>query len=299
MKKNMGEYNEGLKKLYGSFRKRFGLEYSETLEYADSNLDDNSYAILYFSSDITYSKELIEEINSTGVGQAYGFYREGPMVSSVEEIKEAIPRIVGDGGNKFIFVELGERSRFRLENINKTVFMKLGREQGELFLDIVKSREYIDDEVIRGMKACDKEEFNILYNDLFKKRWETRSDIFVKNYKLSNFDISTICNRYNNFGAYLCFKKEKLVGFLLYEFKEENEAGLLGKRYLTVRDIYVLEEYRRQGIATRMFREVMQIASKSYTKKVRFKTWMMDEDIVGFISSLNNKPLYTVYEIEL
>ena len=299
MKKNMGEYNEGLKRLYGSFRKRFGLEYSDTLEYADSNLDDNSYAILYFSSDITYSKEFIEEINSTGVGQAYGFYREGPTVSSVEEIKEAIPKIVGDGGNKFIFVELGERSRFRLENINKTVFMKLGREQGELFLDIVKSREYIDDEVIREMKESDKEDFNLLYKELFKRRWEMRKDIFVKNYKLGNSDISMICNRYSTCGSYLCFKNDKLVGFLLYEFKEEKEDGIENMRYLTIRDIYVLEEYRRQGIATRMFREVMQIASKSYTNIVRFKTWMMDEETVGFINSLNNKPLYTVYEIEL
>lgn len=298
MKKNMGEYNEGLKKLYGSFRKRFGLDYSETLEYADTNVEDKSYAILYFSSDITYSKEFIEEINSTGVGQAYGFYREGPGAMSVEEIKEAVPRIVGDGGNKFIFVELGEKSRFRLEDINKTVFMKMGTDKGDLVLDIVKSREYLADEIIRKMEKSDIEEFDILYRELFAKRWEARNDLFIKNYKLTKSSLSMICDRNNVVGSYLCFKEEKLVGFLLYEFMEEEENGLENKTYLTVRDIYVLDEYRRQGVATRMFREVLQIASKSYTKCVRFKTWMMDEEIVGFINSLNKKPLYTVYEIE-
>lgn len=301
MKKNMGEYNEGLKKLFGSFRKRFGLSYSETLEYVDENVEDKEYSVLYFSSDITYSKDLIEEINATGVGQAFGFYKDGPMAfSSVDEIKEAIPRIVGNGGNKFIFVELEERSRFRLEDINKTVFIKQGRKSGELYVDVVKSREYVEDEVIRKMTKKDKDEFNNLYNTLYMKRWEKRNDLFIKNYKMRPSELTMIYGINNITGAFLCFKKDVLVGFVVYESLEDTDnKGVENKRYLLVRDIYVLEEYRRQGIATRMVREVMQIASKTLTKRLRFKTWSMDEETVGFINSLNNKPLYAVYEIDL
>ena len=148
-------------------------------------------------------------------------------------------------------------------------------------------------------KKIDSDEFGQLYKELFIKRWEGRNDLFIKNYKLTNSEISTIYGRTNSVGAYVCYKDDKLVGFVLYQSLEEKEDGIECKRYLTVRDIYVLEEYRRQGIATRLFREVMQIASKTYTKCVRFKTWMMDEETVGFINSLSNKPLYTVYEIEL
>lgn len=301
MREIIGEYNSGLKSLFESFRKRFGLNYNATLEYVDKMIEDKDYAILYFSSDISYSKELIEEINSTGVGQAYGFYKEGPLAfSSVEEIKEAVPRIVGDGGNKFIFVELEERSRFRLEDIPKSIFVKLGRDHKEMVVDIVKARKVVENETIRRIEKTDQDEFNVLYNKLYMKRWEMRNDIFVKNFKMNPSELSSICSSQRSNGAFVCIKDDRLVGFIIYEFlREQDSRAFEPVSVLTIRDIYVEEEFRRQGIATRLFREVTRIADKSLAKTIKFKTWSSDEETSKFVDSLNKRPLYTMYEIDI
>lgn len=301
MRKILGEYNEDLVKLINSFRKRFGLEHNKTLEYVDDMISDKDYAILYFASDSSYTKELINEINSSGVGYAYGFYKGGDMpYNSVEEIKEAIPNIVGAGGNKFIFVELEERSRFRLEDIAKTVFVKQGRDSGSLTVDIVKAREYLTDEVIKAVDKNCKNEFNELYNTLYKRRREARRDLFLSNYKMTTTELFRVCDRDPGIGAFVCFKNDKMVGFVLYEvICETNRCGLERNYNYTVRDIFVEEEYRRCGIASRMFREVCRVADKAHAKVVRFETWGFDEETVGFVNSLNKKNLYSVHEIEL
>lgn len=299
MKEIIGEYNPSLKKLYDSFRKRFGLGHLETLEYVDKMIDDKEYAVLFFSCDITYSRELIEEINSTGVGQAYGFYKDGP-ISSTEEIREAVPRIIGDGGNKFIFVELEDKSRFRMEEIPKTVFIKQKVDQGNLAVDIVKSRVYLEDEVIKKIEKEDTEEFNKLYNKLYTGRWEQRGDIFLRNFKMMNFELSKVCSRSNDMGAFVCYKNDKLVGFVVYEsIKEKDNRSFEDNYYLTVRDIYVEPEFRRIGIATRLFREVQRLADKNKLRYVRFKSWFFDEEMRGFINSLDKQELYTMYEVKI
>lgn len=301
MRKILGEYKEDLERLFNSFRKRFGLEYNETIEYVDELISDTDYAVLYFASDGSYTRELINDINSSGVGKAYGFYKDGSMpYSSVEEIREAIPNIVGDGGNIFIFVELEERSRFRVEDVAKTIFVKQGRDKGNMVIDIVKSREYLEDEVIKQVDKSCKNEFNELYNTLYKKRREVRKDLFLSNFKMSNTELLRVCDRDPGLGAFVCFKNDVMVGFVVYEVVNDiDHRSIENVFYYTVRDIYVLEEYRRCGIASRMFREVCRLAEKSRAKVVRFKTWEFDEEITAFVNSLNKKKLYTIHEIEL
>lgn len=299
MKEVMGEYNASLKKLFGSFKKRFGLTYSGSLEYVDKIIEDKDYAILFFASDITYSRELIDEINSSGLGQAFGFYKDGPN-NSLEEIKLAIPRIVGEGGNKFIFVELEDKSRFRLEEVPKTIFIKLGSSAGNLVVDTVKAREVVKDEVIKRIDKTDQEEFNKLFHTLYVKRWEMRGDIFVRNFKMSNSDLSRLCDKSNDKSAFVCYREGKLVGFIIYESISDKDSRAFEDRcYLTVRDIYVDEEYRRLGIATRLFREVTRLADKNRSKIVKFKTWGFDEETNAFVASLNKETLYTMHEISI
>lgn len=301
MRKMLGEYKEDLIKLFGSFRKKVGLKYNETSDYVDSMIKDDDYSIIYFASDITYTEELIKEINESGIGSAYGFYRTGDAAyKNIDEIKEAIPNIVGDGGNKFIFVEIEERSRFRLEDIPKTFFIKLGREKGNLTIDIIKAREIIEDEVIKPVDRKCMKEFNELYNTLYKKRIEVRRDLFLSNFKMNQTELYRVCDRDNSIGAFVCYKNDVMVGFVVYEVAtDSNHRSLISRYYYTVRDIYVLEEYRRCGIATRLFREVRRIADKAHAQVVRFRTWGFDEETLGFVNSLNKKNLYSVYEVDV
>ena len=51
MKKNMGDYKEGLVKLFNSFKKRFGLDCEESLDYVD-----NIFSIASFFLDFLNQK---------------------------------------------------------------------------------------------------------------------------------------------------------------------------------------------------------------------------------------------------
>ena len=298
MKKNMGDYKEGLVKLFNSFKKRFGLDYEESLEYVDNILEDKSYCILYFTSDVTYTRELIEEINLSGVGSAYGFYRN--MYDTLDDIREAVPKVIGDGGNKFIVVELDDKSKFRLEDIPKTTFIKLCRRCGEIVVDIVRSREYIACEDIHRLSSSDTVEFNNMYRNLYKMRREVRPKIFMSNYKMSNIQMEVICRERSDEGVFVCYRDNKLVGFIVYEnVSDKTNTGIEFNYDIYVKDLFVLEEYRRLGIATRLFKEVCRYADRYRFTSVRFRNWAFDEDVEKFISSLNKKVLYTTYEIEL
>lgn len=298
MKKNMGEFDEGLKKLFNSFKKRFGLKCGESLDYVDDILEDKSYSVLYFTSDITYTKELIEEINSSGVGSAYGLYRN--TYGSVDEIKEAVPNIIGDGGNKFVVVEIDDKSRFRLEDVPFTTFVKLCRNYGDIVVDIVKTREYIENEDIHHLGYKDTSEFNLLYRELYKKRREVRPELFMSNFKMGNIQMTSICDNHSEEGVYVCYRDQKIVGFIVFEKKyDKTNTGVENNYDIYIKDLFVLEEYRRLGIATRLYKEVCRYADKCRFKRIMFRNWAFDEDVEGFISSLNKKVLYTTYEIEL
>lgn len=298
MKKNMGDYDEGLKKLFNSFKKRFGLKCGESLDYVDNILEDKSYSVLYFTSDITYTRELIEEINSSGVGSAYGLYRN--TYDTVDDIKEAVPNIISDGGNKFIVVEIDDKSRFRLEEIPHTTFVKLCRNYGDIVVDIVKSREYIEDEDIHRIEVKDTREFNLLYRDLYIKRRQAKPSLFRSNFRMGNTQMTSICYGHSEDGVFVCYRDGKIVGFIVFEnVVDKIHDGLEHNYDIYVKDLFVLEDYRRMGIATRLFREVCRYADKCRYKSVRFRNWAFDEDVEGFISSLNKKVLYTTYEIEL
>ena len=72
-----------------------------------------------------------------------------------------------------------------------------------------------------------------------------------------NSELSNVCGRSFDMGVFGCYREDRLVGFVVYEFINEKDGRAFEDRYyLTVRDIYVVPEFRRMGIATRLFREV-------------------------------------------
>lgn len=296
MRQLIGEYKEGLNKVLGSFKKRFGFKYEVSSGYVDEKLEQES--IIYFGSDSSGIIDLIEEINRGETGKAYGFFKNNKH--SLEEMKENIPRLVLDNRNVFIFVELEERSRFRLEDIPGSIFIKQIKKENNLIIDVVKAKEVIEDEIIRRIEKKDTDAFNELYKKLYIERWEARSDLFSRKYKMVQSELDTICRKSSSSGAFVCFKKEKIVGFIVYESLQDidNRASTLDY-FLTVKDIYVEGKYRHRGIATRLFREVQRLADKNRVKSIRFKVWSEDGDTNRFMKKLVKKELYSVYELEV
>lgn len=297
MIRKLGEYNSGLKKLYGSLRKRYGLTYEETSSEIDEVLEDDEfgqYPVFVISSDNTYSREFIAELNAIGKVQAYGFYRDGDFPYKViTEVREALPQLIRQNDNdKFFFISVGKDSSFIVERTG-TICIKLSVSKKELQVSLTKTRKTIPTEIIRKYREEDKAEFTALIDKLYYKRWEKIPEIFRKRYSSHVFPFSY---------TILCFRKNKIVGFLVYRYenrREENSAISMADSIITITDIYVEEEYRRQKIATRMYEEVEKIVESCKANKLRFKVWEKDVVTKMFVESLQPEKLYTMYELDV
>lgn len=303
MRKCVGEYNDSLKKLYGSLRKRFKLDYDCSLDEVDKILGDDEfsdYAVILISNDDIYSKEFVAEVNEKKDSRAFGFYKDGVLAyTNVQEVREMVPKLIGDVGDSFVYVSVDMRSQFRL-TIPKTICIKQGKSNGELTVDVIKTRPVIENEIIRMLEQTDLKEFNELLNSLYINRWERRPDIFDKGYKLVQSEISNICNASTSKNIVVCVKDDKIVGFIFYEYVYDGDnRGYNNSVILTIKDIYVDSEYRRQKIATKMYEKVVRILEKFKSNKLKIKVWAEDEETKQFIFSLQPKELYTLYEIDI
>ena len=297
MRKNIGEFSESVGKVYGSLRKRFGLQYDETLEYADRVFSKYNYPIIFISSDDSLSLDFIGEVNESGNGEAIGFYKDGAYVYDVSQLREMVPKLLNNP-NKLVYISIEPKSRFRLE-IPGSILLKMGKNADQLWIDIIVTED-VDGEVIRKIGSDDFKEFNVLLSELYTRRWEQRNDIFEKGFKFSSFEFSSFCGHGGVNGGFVCIRDEKIVGFILYQFSSEKEGrAYLSRMDLIVKDIFVLEEYRRLGIGTRLFNQVRKIANRSRCENIVFKVWSSDELTNKFLSSLHFKSLYSVYEIEV
>ncbi len=303
MRKFVGEYDECLKKLYGSLEKRFGLENSCCLEEIDRAFTDKEFLgcpIILISNDDRYSVELIEKINVQGDYLAYGFYRDSEFpYESVNAVREMIPKLIENNKNVFIYIGVDVRSYFRLE-IPGTICIKQGKGNGQLSIDIIKTRNIVVDEIIRRCQEEDLTNFNVLLDEYYKKRWSKCPKLFNKSYKLGTVEFRDLCQRGSARGAIVAQKNEQLVGFLIYEYKNDcDNRAFENISVLTVTDIYVDSEFRRMGLATKMYEFLIRPTSKVKISEVRFKIWNEDEEACKFIDSLQAKELYTMYEVDV
>ena len=304
MRKIIGEYNLCLKKLYDSFRKRFSLKYEDTLEEVDNvflDKDFSDYPIIFISNDDTYSMEFISELNDTGNVKAYGFYDRGngPYMDVIE-LREKIKLIMKNSEqlNMFFYVSVSIHSVFRLD-IPGTICIKQGRNIRNLSLDILKTRMIIENERFRKAEEADYSQFSKLYKELSYNRWEKCPEFFDKNWRINSSEFGLYNKKSDTTGIYVYEKNSEMVGFIIFD-NVSNVDGFrtLGSSSILIRDIFVVKEFRRCGIGKRMYEEVVKIVRKRAPYKIKFRVWDFDDDMKYFISSLQSKLIYSLYELD-
>ena len=86
----------------------------------------------------------------------------------------------------------------------------------------------------------------------------------------------------------------------MWEIKPfSNDIHYNRNNIMVFRDVYVLEEYRRCGIATRLYNEALKYAKKLKISRVEFRVWEFDEETLKFINSLHVEKLRSCYEIKI
>lgn len=147
--------------------------------------------------------------------------------------------------------------------------------------------------MIRNLTINDYEAVNNIISDLHKMHVEKRPDFYLENefpitlkeYKslLKNKEKISIAFVVNN----------KIAGICLATIKNRI------KKSVYIDDIYVLSEYRHQGIATKLFEQIKEISKDIAAKRIDLTVWQFNKGAFDFYKSLGMKEQRIVLEMRL
>ena len=80
------------------------------------------------------------------------------------------------------------------------------------------------------------------------------------------------------------------------EIHSENYASLNKRTYFEIYDIAVISTHRRQGIGTKMYNFVLELAKQSNVNAVQVDVWAFNIDAIKFYEKLNMKIKKYTYE---
>lgn len=155
-------------------------------------------------------------------------------------------------------------------------------------------------EIIRRADSEDYDELSKLISEAYLKRWECRKDIFEKVEAMGRSEFSKYCGKCTANGVNVVELDGNIVGYLLWEVKPFSSDSHFNRSNIMIfKDVYVLEEYRRRGMATRMYNEALKYAKKLKMSRVEFRVWEFDDEVLKFINSLQVERLRSCYEIKI
>ena len=85
----------------------------------------------------------------------------------------------------------------------------------------------------------------------------------------------------------------KIAGICLATVKNRIEKSIY------IDDIFVLEEFRHRGIATRLFEQIKVIAKDTGAKRIDLTVWQFNTPALNFYKSLGMETQRTVLETRL
>ncbi len=147
--------------------------------------------------------------------------------------------------------------------------------------------------MIRNLTSNDYEAVKNIISELDKMHVENRPDFYLEN------ECPITLKEYKS----LLKKKEKIsiafvvnnkiAGICLATIKNRIEKSIY------IDDIFVLSEYRRQGIATKLFEQINEISKDIGAKRIDLTVWQFNKSALDFYKSLGMKEQRTVLETRL
>lgn len=86
---------------------------------------------------------------------------------------------------------------------------------------------------------------------------------------------------------------DKIASVCLATIKDKIEKSIY------IDDIFVLEEFRHQGIATKLYKQVESIANNIEAKRIDLTVWQFNNTAINFYKSLGMKTQRIVLETRL
>lgn len=122
---------------------------------------------------------------------------------------------------------------------------------------------------------------------------ESRPDFYIENERPINKKVyKAMINNQDKINiAYLV--DDKIAGVCLATIKDRIEKSIY------IDDIFVLEEFRHQGIATKLYKQVESIAKDIGAKRIDLTVWQFNKAAMKFYESLGMETQRKILETRL
>ena len=154
--------------------------------------------------------------------------------------------------------------------------------------------------MIRRAQKKDMNRLNELLFEVQAIHADIRPDIFKHGAKkYTDAELSAIIGD-DSTPIYVYEKDGDVAGyvFCIYQETLENEQ-LCRRKVLYIDDLCVDGRYRRQGVASELYRHVLKAASESGCDSVTLNVWRMNDGAQRFYEAMGMTPLKTMMEARL
>ena len=147
--------------------------------------------------------------------------------------------------------------------------------------------------MIRKLTINDFEIVESVIAKLHKIHVVNRPDFYIENeHPISKKEYKAMLNNQDKISiAYIV--DDKIAGVCLATIKNKIEKSIY------IDDIFVLEEFRHQGIATKLYKQVESIAKDIRVKRIDLTVWQFNNTAINFYKSLGMKTQRIVLETRL
>lgn len=147
--------------------------------------------------------------------------------------------------------------------------------------------------MIRKLTINDFEIVESVIAKLHKIHVESRPDFYIENeHPINKMEYKAMLNNQDKISiAYIV--DDKIAGVCLATIKDKIEKSIY------IDDIFVLEDFRHQGIATKLYKQVESIANNIGAKRIDLTVWQFNKTAINFYKSLGMKTQRIVLETRL
>lgn len=152
--------------------------------------------------------------------------------------------------------------------------------------------------IIRDLEDKDYASVLALYTELDRTHYENRPDYFCPRDCAYPKDAYDECLNDTDTLMLGAFEHDMLIGTVRATLW--NESGMIqGVKTVCLDNIYVLPEYRRKGIAAKLFAEVESWAKKNSAVRLDLHAWDFNKGAIAMYKAMGMVPQRYVFEKKL
>lgn len=153
---------------------------------------------------------------------------------------------------------------------------------------------------IRKLTEADYDEMIVLYKQLDAFHADARPDCFIHRDEEKIYPRDAFIHNLSYPGGLElgAFSDGKLVGVVRTTLWEKS-GMVKGVKTVCLDDIYVLPDYRRRGVATKLFSEVERWAKDQGAIRLELHTWDFNKNAIAMYEAMGMMPQRHVFEKKL